>query len=543
MSKFIHSLLLGLCTNYPPTNDTVTEPPPWKWVPEKQMIQRDNGTFYCELRTVEEIKRKILDGKKLKVATLPDRPPMSWVVHGKNETLIGKGIAFEILDTLSRKFGFTYEISLPTRKTLINEKGSILNMLTQGDVDMIAAFIPVLPGLEHEIQWSVELSHFEYVVMMRRPKESATGSGLLAPFEYEVWLLILASLIIVGPIIHCIMKLRSKLCDGSRVYPLASCIWFVYGALMKQGSSLSPINDSTRIMFATWWIFIMILTSFYTANLTAFLTLSRFTLPIHSVEDIAKPDYRWVALEGDAIEYSVKQDNDLSVLRQSWRQGRGRFINNPDHLRIKSLIAEGVLLLHERNWLNSFMLGLEREMEIDKEHCKYVLTTRPYLTRSLSFAFPKHSILPHLFNSDMLSYVESGIIRHLLTATLPEADICPLNLGSKERQLRVSDLYTTYEIIITGFCIALSIFCIEIIGNRLKNREITANKQSKTKKSITSYRLDCLKRNNISAILKEGTPTYVNGRDYITLKNSTDNNFKMVPARGLSAFLVNRLKY
>lgn len=59
-------------------------------------------------------------------------------------------------------------------------------------------------------------------------------------------------------------------------------------------------------MFASWWLFIMILTSFYTANLTAFLTLSRFTLPIHSVEDIANPVYRWTALEGDVIEYSVK---------------------------------------------------------------------------------------------------------------------------------------------------------------------------------------------------------------------------------------------
>lgn len=57
---------------------------------------------------------------------------MSWVVRDRNNTLIGKGIAFEILDTLSRKFGFTYEVFLPTRKTLINEKGSILNMLTQG---------------------------------------------------------------------------------------------------------------------------------------------------------------------------------------------------------------------------------------------------------------------------------------------------------------------------------------------------------------------------------------------------------------------------
>lgn len=51
---------------------------------------------------------------------------------------------------------------------------------------MIAAFIPILPGLQNVVQWGVELSHFEYVVMMKRPKESASGSGLLAPFEIEV---------------------------------------------------------------------------------------------------------------------------------------------------------------------------------------------------------------------------------------------------------------------------------------------------------------------------------------------------------------------
>lgn len=51
---------------------------------------------------------------------------------------------------------------------------------------MVAAFIPLLPSLERELQWGMQLTHFEYVVMMKRPKESATGSGLLAPFEIEV---------------------------------------------------------------------------------------------------------------------------------------------------------------------------------------------------------------------------------------------------------------------------------------------------------------------------------------------------------------------
>lgn len=51
------------------------------------------------------------------------------------------------------------------------------------------------------------------------------------------------SLIAVGPIIYGIMLLRHKLCGHeSIVYPIPTCVWFVYGALMKQGSSLNPIT-------------------------------------------------------------------------------------------------------------------------------------------------------------------------------------------------------------------------------------------------------------------------------------------------------------
>lgn len=56
------------------------------------------------------------------------------------------------------------------------------------EVDMAAAFIPVLPGLDDIVKWGIDLTQFQYVVLMKRPKESATGSGLLAPFEIEVLL-------------------------------------------------------------------------------------------------------------------------------------------------------------------------------------------------------------------------------------------------------------------------------------------------------------------------------------------------------------------
>lgn len=80
-------------------------------------------------------------------------------------------------------------------------------------------------------------------MVMLRPAESATGSGLLAPFETAVWILIIVSLFAVGPIIYGLIILRNKLTgdDSQKPYSLSHCAWFVYGALMKQGSTLSPI--------------------------------------------------------------------------------------------------------------------------------------------------------------------------------------------------------------------------------------------------------------------------------------------------------------
>lgn len=66
----------------------------------------------------------------------------------------------------------------------------------------------------------------------------------------------------------------------------------------------------------------------------------------------------------------------------------------------------------------------------------------------------------------MLSYMESGIVKHLQTKDLPEAVICPLNLGSKERQLRNSDLYTTYAVVVCGFSMAAAVFTLEILSTR-----------------------------------------------------------------------------
>lgn len=62
----------------------------------------------------------------------------------------------------------------------------------------------------------------------------------------------------------------------------------------------------------------------------------------------------------------------------------------------------------------------------------------------------------------LLHLVESGIVKYMLWENLPNAEICPQNLGGTERQLRNGDLLMTYIIMIAGFCTSIVIFMTEV---------------------------------------------------------------------------------
>lgn len=58
---------------------------------------------------------------------------------------------------------------------------------------------------------------------------------------------------------------------------------------------------------------------------------------------------------------------------------------------------------------------------------------------------------------------ESGITDFQQRKSLPDTTICPLDLGSKERRLRNSDLAMTYMIVGGGLIISTIIFAVELV--------------------------------------------------------------------------------
>ncbi|XP_060530538.1 glutamate receptor U1 [Cylas formicarius] len=388
-----------------------------------------------------------------------------------NGSIVGKGVAFDIIEILQNEYKFNYTVVVPDDNVFYensHEKG-IKNMLLNGEADVAATFLPMT--YNETIRYSRSLDTAEWVVLMLRPKESATGSGLLAPFTASVWTLIIISLLIVGPILYLVVFIRVKMCEDDRdaEFSLPACMWFVYGALLKQGSTLNPKSDSSRLLFSTWWIFITILTAFYTANLTAFLTLSKFTLPINKPEDIVKKRYQWVTNRGNGI---ITFMNDQQGILQELI-GPPKFqIDSTDKDILHSYVSKNFMYIREKTVLDYIMYDDYKEKTKEgvqeTQRCTYVVTTFPITTLPRAFAFSPTFKYFDLFDITIQYLIESGIIEFKEKEFLPDTVICPLNLGNKERRLRNSDLTMTYNIVGGGLIVATITFALEFAVHSYK---------------------------------------------------------------------------
>lgn len=158
---------------------------------------------------------------------------------------------------------------------------------------------------------------------------------------------------------------------------------------------------------------------------------------------------------------------------------------------------------------------------------------------------------------------------------LPNTQICPLDLGSKERQLRNSDLFMTYLIVAAGFVVSVTIFIAELLikifyrkkadkhpnfSDAIRESEFDNNKKEKlfhiAKKAFNAKNKQNSKRNDEDedfdilppppsyhalfrppfAFSPNGVKKLINGREYWVIKGR-DGETRLVPMRSPSAFL------
>ena len=95
-------------------------------------------------------------------------------------------------------------------------------------------------------------------------------------------------------------KLYHQLQLFSELMNVGNSLWMIAACLFSIGPVEGvPRNMSGRVILAMWWFMILIVTAMYTANLAAFLTVTRMENGINSIVDLISQDkVKWGTVNG-----------------------------------------------------------------------------------------------------------------------------------------------------------------------------------------------------------------------------------------------------
>ncbi|XP_032516645.2 ionotropic receptor 25a [Danaus plexippus] len=249
-----------------------------------------------------------------------------------------KGYCIDLIEEIRQIVKFDYEITLAPDGSfgVMDENGNwngIIKELMEKRADIGLTSLSVMAERENVVDFTVP--YYDLVgitILMKLPRTPTSLFKFLTVLENDVWLSILAAYFFTSFLMWVFDKWspysyqnnREKYKDDEekREFTLKECLWFCMTSLTPQGGGEAPKNLSGRLLAATWWLFGFIIIASYTANLAAFLTVSRLDTPIESLDDLSKQyKIQYAPLNGSAaMTYFERMANIEVRFYEIWKE-------------------------------------------------------------------------------------------------------------------------------------------------------------------------------------------------------------------------------
>ncbi|CAH1246306.1 GRID2 [Branchiostoma lanceolatum] len=423
----------------------------------------------------EEMKKKSgIKGRTFRVVTLQEEP----FVFKTNEGVY-TGFCIELLKELSAILDFEYLIyeGHDGRYGSLQDDGNwdgLMKDVVEDEADFALGAIPVTPDRERSLDFTRQFMEASIGLLVRQRPKKADWLTVVKPFQPKVWLCTIVGFVVVSVTLFLLHRAgangdEENIVKNTNEPNLADTVWFVYGTSVRQGGGISLGRLSTRILTGVWWLFILIVLSSYTANLAAYLTVTRLQTPITSIEDLLSlGSYSFGALESSsAVQFLSESDE-------------------PAHQHIWSLLVR-------RN--SSLVKDTTEEVERVKEgsHAlvgdvpiiKYLADRDPscqlsvieFTTHSWGYglAFQNGSQFTEVFSLAILKLQDSGRMDELRHKWWPgRSSNCPPHgslLNSETAQLDLEAFAAVFCILIFGLVLACTTSLFETLCRRSRQRK------------------------------------------------------------------------
>ncbi|XP_065556610.1 ionotropic receptor 25a-like isoform X1 [Artemia franciscana] len=246
-----------------------------------------------------------------------EQAPFVVKIESPNGTDTFEGYCIDLLKELQERLGFEYEVyeSPDGLYGSLAENGSWSGMIKEvmeKKADIALGALSVTAERETVIDFTIP--YYDLVgitILMKKPIIPTSLFKFLTVLENEVWGCILGAYFLTSSILWLFDRFspysytndpeRYVDDEEKRKFNIKESLWFCMTSLTPQGGGEAPKHLSGRLVSATWWLFAFIIVSSYTANLAAFLTVSRLETPVKSLDDlVTQYKIKYAPLEGSS---------------------------------------------------------------------------------------------------------------------------------------------------------------------------------------------------------------------------------------------------
>ncbi|XP_051724897.1 glutamate receptor ionotropic, delta-1 isoform X3 [Ctenopharyngodon idella] len=421
-----------------------------------------------------------MQGVTLKVVTLLEEPFVMVAENILGQPKRYKGFSIDVLDALAKILGFKYEMYQVADGKYGSPQANgswngMIGELIGKRADVAISAITITPERENVVDFSKRYLDYSVGILMTKTEERLNIFSLLAPFDLAVWACIAAAIPVVGVMVFLLRRVQSVRSQNppgphqpaSVTTSFQSAIWIVYGAFVQQGGESFMSSMALRIAMGSWWLFTLIVCSSYTANLAAYLTVSRMDNAIRTFQDLSKQTELsfGTVRESAVFEYfRVKGTNPLeqdSTFAELWRtinknQGQDNSVTSP---------AEGIRKVKRDPYAFLWDMAVLEYAALTDDDCTLVVTGNSMSSKGYGLALQHGSPYRDLFSQKILDLQEKGDLDILKQKWWPRKGRCDLDKHAEPqpegRALRLHSFAGVFCILAAGLLLACLVAALE----------------------------------------------------------------------------------
>ncbi|XP_071533871.1 glutamate receptor ionotropic, delta-1-like [Panulirus ornatus] len=226
-----------------------------------------------------------------------------------------------LMHTFAATSNFTFEIREEKDRAWGTETNGVFNGmmgLLQREVKDFCTIMVPTPGRIKVTEYLRSYPTDPLILTSLKPTFLPKPLALIRPFEGEVWLAVVVSVVAWGVILWLLQRAWWWVAGGPGIR-FNTAFLYGWGALLERPPSDPSTNTSGQVLVGWWLLFCVIIVAAFRSSLIAHLTVQGRSLPLTSFEDLVNQNnWKWATapwfLTGAVIDFFTKHI-DPSVKR------------------------------------------------------------------------------------------------------------------------------------------------------------------------------------------------------------------------------------